>query len=67
MIPNGTLIAWIKPCGSGEFVGAFVGDDTNRAPATKRCRSSDIARKWVEDEASAFGLPVKWIDETPRL
>jgi hypothetical protein len=75
MMPGGNLLAWIKPYGVDEFVGAFVGDgaapDTyshspGRAPATQLCASSDEARQWVEDQAAALNLPIKWMTDSPR-
>src|SRR5271165_2350684 len=73
MVPSGSLLAWIKPCGGGSgFIGAFVGDNgesdahrrsPGRAPAVQHCSSADEARMWVEDQAAAFGLPVKWVGD----
>jgi hypothetical protein len=61
MTPAGKLCAWVeKRCGG--FLGAFVGENaTTRTPATRLCASADEARQWVEVEAEAFGLPVKWV------
>jgi hypothetical protein len=75
MIPSGNLLAWIEPCGADEFMGAFVGEGSahdvhrhspGRAPATQLCSSPDEARQWVEDQAAAFGVPVKWLSDIPR-
>jgi hypothetical protein len=75
MKPNGKLLAWIKPRNTEEFVAAFVGQDAapgarqdfaGRAPAVRVCGSADEARRWIEDEASAFALPVEWVSEAPR-
>jgi hypothetical protein len=75
MILNGNLLAWIEPRGGGEFVGAFVGEGaapdarsraSGRAPATQACSSVDEARRWVEDQAAALDLPVKWLGAGPR-
>jgi hypothetical protein len=74
MIPEGNLLAWIKPCGDDEYVGAFVGDGAapdarrhlpGRAPATQLCSSPDEARQWVEDQAAALDLPIKWVSDIP--
>lgn len=75
MIPSGNLLAWIKPCGGDEYIGAFVGDgasadarrpSSGRLPATRRCASPDEARRWVEDQAAALGVPLKWVAENLR-
>jgi hypothetical protein len=75
MMPAGNLLAWIKPCGVNEFVGAFVGDgaapDSNgrspgRAPAAQLFSSCDEAQRWVEDQAAALKLPIKWVSDIPR-
>ena len=69
--PGDSLLAWIDRCGNGDFVGAFVGegaapgaipDFPGRAPATRRCFSPDEARHWIEQEAAAFGVPIKWVN-----
>ncbi len=74
MVPSGNLLAWIEPCGGDQFVGAFVGEGEvrdarrprlGRAPATQLCASPNEARQWVEDQAAAFGLPVKWLKQVP--
>jgi hypothetical protein len=73
--PHGTLLAWIKPRSVDEFVAAFVGEDAalsarkdfpGRAPATRLCSSPDEARRWMEDQAAALDLPIKWMSEEPR-
>jgi hypothetical protein len=75
MTPSGNLLAWIKPSGAGAFIGAFVGEGATpdgrrhfpgRAPAIRSCSSSDEARKWVEDQATALDLPIKWIPAMPQ-
>lgn len=74
MKPLGSLLAWIKPRSPGEFVAAFVGEDaapgargdfSGRAPATQLCSSPDEARRWIEDQAAAFDLPVRWVSCIP--
>jgi hypothetical protein len=66
-----SLLAWIEPCDGGEFLGAFVGEGATpgaipnfpgRAPATRRYPSPDEARQWIENEAAAFDLPIKWVN-----
>ena len=71
MTINGSLVAWIEPCGDDHYIGAFVGDGAHgqpggRAPATQNCSSPAEAREWVEDQASALQLPVKWVNPAPR-
>ncbi|HEY0184980.1 MAG TPA: hypothetical protein VGC09_19440 [Rhodopila sp.] len=67
---NGSLLAWIEPHGANNFVGAFVGEAAapdasrhfrGRAPAAKQCSSPAEARQWIEDQAAALDLPVKWV------
>ncbi len=74
MEPNGKLLAWIQPRNADEFLAAFVGEDAapcsrndyaGRAPAVHVCGSPDEARRWIEDQASAFALPVEWINDAP--
>jgi hypothetical protein len=69
---HGNLLGWIKPLSADEFVGAFVGEGAvpdarrgflGRAPATQLCSTHDEARQWVEEQAAAFDLPVKWVSE----
>jgi hypothetical protein len=71
MTQNGKLRAWVERKPGGKFLAGFVGvvvtpdgrmAAANRAPATQVCRSPEEAREWVEDEASAFGLPVEWVE-----
>jgi hypothetical protein len=71
MTQSGRLRAWIERRPGGNFVAGFVGvvvtpdgrmAAANRAPATHVCRSPEEAREWVEDEATAFGLPVEWVE-----
>jgi hypothetical protein len=75
MILDGNLLAWVEPRGAGEFVGAFIGEGAaadahsrfpGRAPATQACSSLEEARQWVEDQAAALDLPVKWVRAAPR-
>lgn len=75
MTPSGNLRAWIEPFGANEFIGAFVGEATTRdtipnmprrLPATQLCSSPDEARQWIESQAAAFDLPIKWASEIPR-
>jgi hypothetical protein len=69
---SGKLRAWIEQQHGGAFVAAFIGVATlpdgrvaaaNREPARQVCCSLDKARQWVEKEATAFGLPVEWMEE----
>jgi hypothetical protein len=71
MKPTGKLRAWIESQPGGRFVAGFVGVAVapdgriavaSRAPATHICRSPEEAREWVEEEATAFGLPVEWVE-----
>jgi hypothetical protein len=71
MTPGDRLRAWIERKPGGKVVAGFIGVTATadghvavgtRAPATQVCRSPEEARKWVEQEASAFGLPVEWMD-----
>jgi hypothetical protein len=71
--PTGNLLGWIAPHETGTYIGAFVGEDAapgasqhfaGRAPATKLCYSVGEARRWIEDQAAAFGLPIKWVGES---
>jgi len=64
--------AWIAPQKTGIYMGAFIGEDAapdasrhvaGRAPATKLCYSVREARRCIEDQAAAFGLPIKWVGE----
>jgi hypothetical protein len=73
MILDGNLLAWVKPCDGGGFIGAFVGEgaladrqagNPGRAPATQLCATPDEARRWVEQEAAALDLPIRWVSET---
>jgi hypothetical protein len=72
---EGHLLAWIEPQGTGHFVGAFVGEGAaagvrkgfaGRSPATHVCASPEQAQRWIEEQASALDLPVKWIAQPPR-
>ena len=64
MTSNATLLAWIEPRDGNEYVAAFVGAGAagSRGPAQRLCASADEARRWVESEASACGLPVEWVN-----
>jgi hypothetical protein len=75
MTLSGNLLAWVEPGGAGEFIGAFVGegatsgvrrDFPGRAPATRHCSSMDDARRWVEEQAAALDLPIKWLEGIPQ-
>jgi hypothetical protein len=70
MTPDGNLLAWIEPRGADEFVAAFVGEGAapgapthpaGRAPAIQLCSSHEDAREWVEKQAAAFRLPIRWV------
>jgi len=72
--PIGNLLAWIAPHQAGTYIGAFIGEDAalgsgryfdGRAPAMQICSSPDAARRWVEGQAAAIGLPIKWLGEMP--
>jgi hypothetical protein len=74
MVPTVSLLAWVKPLGPDEFVGAFVGEGATpdigtgyrgRQPAIRLCRSPKAAQEWVEDQAAALEVPIKWINEAP--
>jgi hypothetical protein len=76
MKPRGNLLAWINSCKAGEFVAAFIGegavpgaykDFPGRSPATRFCCSLDEARQWIEDQAAALDLPVKWVRPRERV
>jgi hypothetical protein len=76
VLPGESLVAWIERCGTADFVGAFVGEGAvpgatpnfpGRAPATRHCVSPDEARQWIEQEAAAFGVPIKWMNDSARL
>ena len=68
-MPTNKLLAWIEPRhGDCDYTAAFVSVLTalRRAPATRRCASTDEARQWVEREAAAFGVPVEWTEQSPQ-
>ncbi len=72
MTLSGNLLAWIEPCGADDYIGAFIGEGAvpdsrfaGRAPATQHCSSPEEARQWVEAEAAALDLPVKWVGGFP--
>jgi hypothetical protein len=61
------LLAWIEPRGDAEFLAAFVGGAaTKRVPAMRVCPTHDEARRWVEQEAAEFRLPIEWLTEPPQ-
>ncbi|HEX3572960.1 MAG TPA: hypothetical protein VHU42_00045 [Rhodopila sp.] len=75
MTLSGNLLAWIEPSDTGAFIGAFVGegatsgirrDFPGRAPATRHCSSVDDARQWVEEQAAALDIPIRWLETTPQ-
>ena len=62
---NHTLLACIEPR-EREFEAAFVSAAASRrAPATRRCRSPDEGKKWVEREAEKLGVRVEWTNRLP--
>jgi hypothetical protein len=70
MMLDGSLLAWVEPCGTDKYVGAFVGEGAyqsgsapsgGRPPAVQHCATEAEARQWIEAEAAAFGLPIKWV------
>jgi hypothetical protein len=67
MPTSGKLLAWITPRGEHRFIAAFVGAAAAhlRPPATQVCASCVEAKRWIEDQAAAFGLPIEWMGETP--
>jgi len=74
MNPASHLLAWIRPISTDEFIAAFVGEGATacanrnfpgRAPATELCSSPEEARRWIEEQAAAFQLPVKWVSKIP--
>jgi hypothetical protein len=66
-MPSGNLLAWIEPRGSDGFAAAFVGEGaTSRAPATQLCSTSSDAREWIKEQAAAFPLPIKWVNDARR-
>jgi hypothetical protein len=67
MFSRDSLIAWIEPRPSSDFVAAFVASATatQRRPAIRRFASRDEARDWVETQAAEFEVPVEWVDRGP--
>jgi hypothetical protein len=66
MKPEGHLLGWVEERSAVAFVGAFVGEDAvGRVPAVRACSSANEARQWVEQQAAALGLPVRWLSATP--
>jgi hypothetical protein len=51
--------------GEGAVPGA-IPDFPGREPAMRRCFSPDEARQWIEQEAAAFGVPIKWVNHITR-
>lgn len=73
MAPSGMLRAWIEQYQENKVIAAFIGVAVlpggrkviaSRQPATHVCSSPDKARQWIENEASAVGLPVEWVEST---
>lgn len=61
------LFAWIEPRNTDGFMAALVGGGAQqRVPATQLFRSPDEARRWVEAEAAALGVPVEWLPRDRR-
>nr|WP_294556072.1 hypothetical protein [uncultured Rhodopila sp.] len=50
--------------GEGAAAGARTGF-VGREPAVQVCGSPDEARRWIEDQAAAFALPIEWVSEAP--
>ncbi|HEX2941650.1 MAG TPA: hypothetical protein VHO91_11420 [Rhodopila sp.] len=74
-LPDGSLLAWVEQREDTAFIGAYIGegattdnssDFRGRDPATHVFPSVDEARRWVETEAAALDLPVRWIEPAPR-
>jgi len=67
MTDSDKLIAWVEVRERDEVLAAFVGAPAvnRRGPATLLCSTTEDARQWVEEEASALGVEVKWIDKPP--
>lgn len=67
MPPAGNLLAWIEASENEEFVAAFVGAGAAhiRAPATQPFPSRSEATQWIEDQAAALGLPIRWVTKPP--
>jgi hypothetical protein len=75
MKPPGNLLAWINRCKTDRFVAALIGegavpgaykDFPGRLPAMQSCSSQQEARQWIEAQAAALDLPVKWVSEIPE-
>jgi hypothetical protein len=64
---EGKIRAWIEHCSKQGVLAAFVGVPGEggvplaRLPATRLCASPEEARRWVETEARALGVPVEWV------
>jgi len=55
------LLAWIEQGDGNNLVAAYVGSGARqRLPAMRVCVTSEDARRWVEVEAEALGVPVEW-------
>ncbi len=72
--PSGSLLAWIETTNMDLFMAAFVGEGAvapnggkavGRLPATQACASQEEARDWVETQAEALGLPIRWLQKPP--
>lgn len=73
--PHGNLLVWITSRGSDEFVAGLLGEGAvpgayrgfgGRTPIEKVCSSSDEARQWIEEQAAALDLPIKWVSNAPQ-
>lgn len=71
MTQSGKIRAWIEQYNGGEVSAKFIGVMTlpdgqdivaDREPAVTTWPSVDCARRWVESEAAAVGLPVEWVE-----
>jgi hypothetical protein len=76
MAPSGKLRAWIEHYPEDKYLAAFIGvaampgghmAAAGRPPATHIFSSPNSARQWVENEATAFGLPVEWVEGAAGL
>ena len=59
----GRLAAWIERQEQG-FLAAFVGEFAmkQRMPATMLFASRHEAQSWINDQAEAIGVQVKWVE-----
>jgi hypothetical protein len=76
MMPSGKLRAWVEKYSEDKYLAAFIGvvslpggkmAAAGRSPATNIFSSPGLARRWVESEAIAFGLPVEWVEGATGL